>query len=143
MSTPPFFSSSLLTSTLSTAHVHLHLSSLRPSGDVFLFLLDPYPHLLSFHIIASYIQFYLQFQLQYRWVHSGDGRVGRDVCIRGGLGSFSGQACVVLGTFKGILSLLLHATLLSLLTYSFSSSNPIFPLSFPLSLPHFRFLVLW
>jgi hypothetical protein len=32
---------------------------------------------------------------------SGDGRVGRDVCIRGGLASFSGQVCVVLGTFKG------------------------------------------
>jgi acetyl-CoA carboxylase alpha subunit len=33
---------------------------------------------------------------------SGDGRVGRDVCIRGGLASFSGQPCVVLGTFKGV-----------------------------------------
>jgi acetyl-CoA carboxylase carboxyl transferase alpha subunit len=32
---------------------------------------------------------------------SGDGRVGRDVCLRGGLASFAGRACVVLGTFKG------------------------------------------
>ena len=32
---------------------------------------------------------------------TGDGRVGRDVCIRGGLASFGGRACVVLGTFKG------------------------------------------
>ena len=33
---------------------------------------------------------------------SGDGRVGRDVCIRGGLASFAGRACMVMGTFKGI-----------------------------------------
>jgi len=32
---------------------------------------------------------------------SGDGRVGKDVCIRGGLATFRGQACVVLGTYKG------------------------------------------
>ena len=32
---------------------------------------------------------------------SGDGRVGKDVCIRGGFASFGGKACVVLGTFKG------------------------------------------
>jgi acetyl-CoA carboxylase carboxyl transferase alpha subunit len=32
---------------------------------------------------------------------SGDGRVGNDVCIRGGLATFQGRPCVVLGTFKG------------------------------------------
>lgn len=34
---------------------------------------------------------------------SGDGRVGRDICIRGGLATFgaSGRSCVVVGTFKG------------------------------------------
>jgi acetyl-CoA carboxylase carboxyl transferase alpha subunit len=32
---------------------------------------------------------------------SGDGRVGRDICMRGGLASFGGRACVVLGTYKG------------------------------------------
>jgi len=32
---------------------------------------------------------------------SGDGRVGRDCCIRGGLALFEGRACIVLGTFKG------------------------------------------
>ena len=30
---------------------------------------------------------------------SGDGRVGKDVCIRGGLATFKGRPCVVLGTF--------------------------------------------
>lgn len=32
---------------------------------------------------------------------SGDGRVGRDVCIRGGLATFEGKSCVVIGSFKG------------------------------------------
>lgn len=32
---------------------------------------------------------------------TGDGRVGKDVCIRGGLATFEGISCVVLGTFKG------------------------------------------
>ena len=32
---------------------------------------------------------------------SGDGRVGKDVCIRGGIAQFNGRSCVVLGTFKG------------------------------------------
>ena len=32
---------------------------------------------------------------------SGDGRVGKDVCIRGGLATFKGRPCIVLGTFKG------------------------------------------
>ena len=32
---------------------------------------------------------------------SGDGRMGTDCCIRGGVASFSGRSCVVLGTFKG------------------------------------------
>ena len=32
---------------------------------------------------------------------SGDGRVGRDCCIRGGLALFEGRACIVLGTYKG------------------------------------------
>lgn len=32
---------------------------------------------------------------------TGDGKVGRDICIRGGLASFNGRACVVLGTYKG------------------------------------------
>ena len=32
---------------------------------------------------------------------SGDGRVGRDCCIRGGLALFEGKACIVLGTYKG------------------------------------------
>lgn len=31
----------------------------------------------------------------------GDGRVGRDACIRGGIASFQGVSCVVIGTFKG------------------------------------------
>ena len=32
---------------------------------------------------------------------SGDGKVGRDACIRGGLATFNGRACFVLGTYKG------------------------------------------
>ena len=32
---------------------------------------------------------------------SGDGRVGRDACIRGGVGYFDGRPCVVIGTCKG------------------------------------------
>jgi len=32
---------------------------------------------------------------------SGDGKVGRDCCIRGGLAKFSNRPVVVLGTFKG------------------------------------------
>lgn len=32
---------------------------------------------------------------------SGDGRVGKDTCIRGGIAHFLGRSCVVLGTFKG------------------------------------------
>ena len=32
---------------------------------------------------------------------SGDGRVGRDVCMRGGLATLSGRPCVVIGTYKG------------------------------------------
>jgi len=32
---------------------------------------------------------------------SGDGKVGRDACIRGGLATFNGRACIVLGTYKG------------------------------------------
>lgn len=32
---------------------------------------------------------------------SGDTRVGRDVCLRGGVARFEGTPCVVLGTFKG------------------------------------------
>jgi hypothetical protein len=32
---------------------------------------------------------------------SGDGRVGRDCCLRGGLASFDGINCVVIATFKG------------------------------------------
>ena len=32
---------------------------------------------------------------------TGDGKVGRDICIRGGLATFNGRACVVLGTYKG------------------------------------------
>ena len=32
---------------------------------------------------------------------SGDCRVGRDVCLRGGIAKFEGLSCVVLGTFKG------------------------------------------
>jgi acetyl-CoA carboxylase beta subunit len=32
---------------------------------------------------------------------SGDSKVGRDVCIRGGVATFEGISCVVLGTFKG------------------------------------------
>lgn len=31
----------------------------------------------------------------------GDGKVGKDVCMNGGLATFDGHACVVLGTFKG------------------------------------------
>lgn len=31
----------------------------------------------------------------------GDGKVGLDVCMQGGLATFDGRACVVLGTFKG------------------------------------------
>ena len=32
---------------------------------------------------------------------SGDGKVGRDACIRGGLATFNGRGCFVLGTYKG------------------------------------------
>lgn len=32
---------------------------------------------------------------------SGDGRVGRDVCLKGGLAAFGGISCVVIATFKG------------------------------------------
>lgn len=32
---------------------------------------------------------------------SGDGRVGKDICMRGGIANFQGRSCVVLGTFKG------------------------------------------
>eukprot|EP00605_Chrysophyceae_sp_TOSAG23-4_P002843 GSChrysophyteH1.ASY1.ANO1.3131.1 assembled CDS len=32
---------------------------------------------------------------------SGDGRVGKDICMRGGIATLNGRACVVLGTFKG------------------------------------------
>lgn len=32
---------------------------------------------------------------------SGDGKVGRDVCLRGGVASFLGIACVVIATYKG------------------------------------------
>jgi acetyl-CoA carboxylase carboxyl transferase alpha subunit len=32
---------------------------------------------------------------------SGDGRVGSDVCLRGGLARLAGKPCVVMGTFKG------------------------------------------
>ena len=32
---------------------------------------------------------------------SGDGRVSKDICIRGGVASFNGKSCVVLGTYKG------------------------------------------
>ena len=32
---------------------------------------------------------------------SGDGCVGRDVCMRGGLVTLAGKPCVVIGTFKG------------------------------------------
>jgi acetyl-CoA carboxylase carboxyl transferase beta subunit len=32
---------------------------------------------------------------------SGDGCVGRDRCIRGGIGSFQGRSCVVFGSYKG------------------------------------------
>ncbi len=32
---------------------------------------------------------------------SGDGRVSKDICIRGGMASFNGKSCVVLGTYKG------------------------------------------
>ena len=31
----------------------------------------------------------------------GDGRVGRDACIRGGIGYFEGRPCVCIGTAKG------------------------------------------
>ncbi len=31
----------------------------------------------------------------------GDGKVGRDGCIQGGLALFDGSPCIVLGTFKG------------------------------------------
>jgi acetyl-CoA carboxylase carboxyl transferase alpha subunit len=31
----------------------------------------------------------------------GDGKVGKDACIRGGLAYFGGRSCVVIGTFKG------------------------------------------
>lgn len=58
------------------------------------------------------------------WMDSGDGRVGRDVCIRGGLASFSGQACVVLGTFKGI-----YYTLLQSATFFVSFHSPPCPFS--------------
>jgi len=40
-------------------------------------------------LFASYVGLY------------GDGKVGKDVCMNGGLATFDGQACVVLGTFKG------------------------------------------
>ena len=33
--------------------------------------------------------------------HSGDGKVGRDNCLRGGVGVFNGITCLGLGTFKG------------------------------------------
>lgn len=32
---------------------------------------------------------------------SGDGKVGRDCCLRGGVGIFDGVACLALGTYKG------------------------------------------
>jgi acetyl-CoA carboxylase beta subunit len=32
---------------------------------------------------------------------SGDGKVGRDVCLKGGVASFMGKACVVISTVKG------------------------------------------
>lgn len=32
---------------------------------------------------------------------SGDGSLGRDSCIRGGIATFMGKSCVVLGTYKG------------------------------------------
>ncbi len=32
---------------------------------------------------------------------SGDGKVGRDVCIRGGIALYKGLGCVVLGNYKG------------------------------------------
>jgi len=32
---------------------------------------------------------------------SGDGCVGRDVCLRGGLATLGGKPCVVVGTYKG------------------------------------------
>eukprot|EP00606_Chrysophyceae_sp_TOSAG23-5_P001599 GSChrysophyteH2.ASY1.ANO1.821.1 assembled CDS len=32
---------------------------------------------------------------------SGDGHVGKDICMRGGLASFKGRSCVVVGTYKG------------------------------------------
>jgi acetyl-CoA carboxylase carboxyl transferase alpha subunit len=32
---------------------------------------------------------------------SGDGKVGKDACLRGGLASFNGTTCVVIATFKG------------------------------------------
>ena len=31
----------------------------------------------------------------------GDGKVGKDCCMKGGLANFDGTPCVVLGTFKG------------------------------------------
>ena len=32
---------------------------------------------------------------------SGDGKVGRDVCLKGGIASFRGKSCVVIATNKG------------------------------------------
>lgn len=32
---------------------------------------------------------------------SGDGKVGKDACLRGGLASFEGQSCMVVATYKG------------------------------------------
>lgn len=32
---------------------------------------------------------------------SGDGCVGRDVCLRGGLATLGGKPCVIVGTYKG------------------------------------------
>ena len=34
-------------------------------------------------------------------IRSGDGKVGRDRCLRGGVGVFHGITCLGLGTFKG------------------------------------------
>jgi acetyl-CoA carboxylase alpha subunit len=33
--------------------------------------------------------------------HSGDGKVGKDACLKGGLASFQGTTCIVIATFKG------------------------------------------
>lgn len=35
------------------------------------------------------------------FIFSGDGKVGKDACLRGGIATFHGVSCVVIATFKG------------------------------------------